>query len=555
MREFVNEVSAAFSPDGKTLATNSGSVVTLWRIADGMKIRSLSPHKEFKQERSVAFSPDGMTVGVLMSREVWLRDLEGDRPARTLAPPMTPSGEYPRIFAFAFSPDGTRVAVGPWLFSIDAQPFGAVPITALNSASDSITFSPDSTLIATGHLDGNSIEVFRTNDGQLVREFNYGRLTGSFSTSVAAFSPDGRLMAGSGGGGGGGAVKLWRTEDWSEAGTLEGHEEWVGPLGFLPNGTLVSGGEDATVRYWKPETGALLATYSGHTRQIVGAAFSPDGATVATASHDSTIRLWPAAGGPARTIDVGSPARSMAFSAGGLVAAGLENGRVVLHRPEAPAEPPLTLFHEQPVLSVGFSADGGRLVSAAGSQVTIWDVQAGAYLRTFYHAGGVRAVVFSPDGTLVASAGGNQEVRLWTADAGGEETPPLRVLSARNGDNPYASPRTLRFSPDGATLAAIDGAGEMVRLWRVSDGATGWALPEQPTNNFEASGLGFAPDGALLAHAGEGYTVKVRRACNGDVLSALPTEPAASVLDLVFSADGRTLAGAANLSVRLWCAP
>ena len=72
---------------------------------------------------------------------------------------------------------------------------------------------------------------------------------------------------------------------------------------------------------------------------------------------------------------------------------------------------------------------------------------------------GVRSVAFSPDGTTVASGGLGHAVKLWDVQTGSlkrtlEETGPPVV-----------------FSPDGKTLATVDGFKNTIRLWNAQTGA------------------------------------------------------------------------------------
>jgi WD40 repeat protein len=49
---------------------------------------------------------------------------------------------------------------------------------------------------------------------------------------------------------------------------------------------------DNAVRLWDLRTGKLLGLCTGHKQSVWSIAFSPDGRTLATASDDSTLKLW-----------------------------------------------------------------------------------------------------------------------------------------------------------------------------------------------------------------------------------------------------------------------
>ena len=70
---------------------------------------------------------------------------------------------------------------------------------------------------------------------------------------------------------------------------------------FLPN----TFAQDYTL--WDAATGAHIRTITlRHTIMIWSVSFSPDGGTIASGSHDATIRLWDAAtGAHIRTITTG----------------------------------------------------------------------------------------------------------------------------------------------------------------------------------------------------------------------------------------------------------
>ena len=75
--------------------------------------------------------------------------------------------------------------------------------------------------------------------------------------------------------------------------TLEGHSEAVLNVSFSPNGRmLASASGDTTVRMWDLNTECPDATLEGHKGWVLYVAFSPDGKILASAGMDKNVLLW-----------------------------------------------------------------------------------------------------------------------------------------------------------------------------------------------------------------------------------------------------------------------
>lgn len=282
-RPFTEIWDAAYSPDGKRLATAEGDhAVRLWDVVERRVLATFEGHGE--TVFSVAFSPDGRTLASAGSDgTIRLWDTGGG------AEPAVLTGQGGTVFAVAFSPDGRTLAsagsdgtVRLW------DVVGRRPLAVLAGHTDfanDVVFSPDGRTLASA---GDDLTVrlwdVAGRRPQAVLTGHRGAVRG------VAFSPDGRTLASSGNDG---TVRLWDARRHRFLAALTGHTGSARGIAFSPDGrTLASSGNDRTVRLWDVAGRRPVAALSGHTNAVWGVVFAPDGRTVASSGTDGTVRLW-----------------------------------------------------------------------------------------------------------------------------------------------------------------------------------------------------------------------------------------------------------------------
>jgi WD40 repeat protein/serine/threonine protein kinase len=287
LRRTGNDVDRiAIGPSGARLALHSAKTQSLDVWDARQRTSAWALHGNDAQVTTLAFSPDSSHIATgLIDNTLRTWDAATGRPAGApgrLSAPVT---------YLAYSADGARLvsgssdgAVSVW----DAVSMRRISSAALGGDVRVAILSPNGKQVTAGTGD-RTLMVWDTPKGDVALKLNLP--AGSGSIVSAAYSPDGRRVAG--GAGGSGDIGVWDAGSGQLLAVLKGHSASVDAIAFSPDGSrILSGSRDKTIRIWDAATYDPLLVMGDHDEAIAALAFSPDGARVYSSSSDGTVRVW-----------------------------------------------------------------------------------------------------------------------------------------------------------------------------------------------------------------------------------------------------------------------
>ncbi|MEA2941369.1 MAG: cytochrome c [Bradyrhizobium sp.] len=230
-----------------------------------------------------------------------------------------------------------------------------------------------------------------------------------------------------------GRIAIWSAGAVQPEAVLEGHTAPIAALAPSPDGaTLASASWDHTVRLW-PLAGGAPRVLDGHTQNVNGVAFAPDGRTLVSVSYDQSIRIWPLTdlAFPA-VVAMPVPLNAVAVGSDGEIATGGADGKVYFLSPDGVRAGDVAAG-PKPVISIAISPDGALVAAASiGGSVGVIDRKTRDLARTLVGPGlPVWSVAFLPDSRTLLTGGADNIIRRWNA-ATGEPVDPL--LLEKQGD-------------------------------------------------------------------------------------------------------------------------
>jgi WD40 repeat protein len=256
--QWVNRIS--ISSDWRFIACGVHDHVRIWNISDGSEHGRLDERKSIVND--IVFSPDGSTLATASHQglvRLWnVQDC-------SLIAEFTRHTQW--VSCVAFSPNSEYVASG----------------TA------SVLSKPEMIL---WHVAGAKALPIDNQHSSWVEDL--------------AFSPDGETLASASFDK---SVGLWSVPDGRPLGKLERHNLSLWCIVFSPSGSMLASGEYDTasspgIYIWNVSEQRLIhAIQAAHQRVVTDLAFHPQGETLASASDDTTLKLW--------SVETGEPLQTL----------------------------------------------------------------------------------------------------------------------------------------------------------------------------------------------------------------------------------------------------
>ena len=278
-----NIQSLALSPDGKTIASDDGTV-KFWEVGgDSTKTKEIKDQGGWV--RAVVFLSDQQIITAGQDKNIKIVDIASSKVIKNL------TGHTNLINSLAIAPARDLLVSGSYDNTVNVWQISTGKLLrSLKGHTDKIfgvAISPDGKYIVSASRDKN-VKIWDGKTGELLKTLSKHT---SGVTSVL-ITPDVKQVISAGNDK---SIRVWDIATGNQLFVLSGHKEVIGTIAITSDGKyLVSGGNETpdSIHLWNLKTRVLILDLIGHKDLVTSLVITPGNLKLISSSQDQSINVW-----------------------------------------------------------------------------------------------------------------------------------------------------------------------------------------------------------------------------------------------------------------------